>query len=58
MPPISPAFWQAQARTTTIGMPAGTLERPAIFFARPDEFRAADAARAAASASSTGFEQL
>ena len=36
MPPISPAFWQTQARTTTIGAP----ERPAIFFATPAEFRA------------------
>ncbi len=32
-------FWQTHAMTTIIGTPAGTPERPAIFFATPEEFR-------------------
>jgi uncharacterized protein YdeI (YjbR/CyaY-like superfamily) len=34
------AFCQNRAMTTTIGAPGGTPERPAIFFANPEEFRA------------------
>lgn len=36
----SNAFWQTRAMKTTIGTAGGTPERPAIFFATPEEFRA------------------
>lgn len=32
--------WQTRAMTTEIGTPGGTLERPAVFFSGPEEFRA------------------